>query len=344
MKFEHDDGRLLVCVELPTAVLQRAGGADRVVSWPDLDVGPQHASTRVFGSSTGVWVVYQPQESLMAATPSPGAAVHLGWDGTLLEVEDLGNRRPVGATREGLLLITAALPDPEETDAWFEDPDAVFVTVDGALRPVISDRRISGAYEDDTGSHHLLYAGPPVTTPEYGGISYSYPLIRGDLATGDTHQPLRLHARSDSAEETSAPAALENAYALNFVDRTDLSEVPWTMIDLSDHDARTATQAVVEEFRHLDAYWHADDGTTMPLAAGLAEARVDVIGEWPGTRVEVSFTHPHYPDGRMRRVLPVFDAAGRINSYLYASVHLMEDLDTRDLPDPAKARDLILSI
>lgn len=343
MQFGREDRYLLVCTESPTAIMRRSGDVDRVVSWPDLNIGQQHVSTRLFASSLGVWVVYRPEESLTPATPPRGGAVHLGWDGTLLQVEDIGNRRPAGATSEGLLLITAALPDPADVAAWYEDPDAVYLTVDGARRSVISDRRVVGAHEDETGMHHLLFAGPPVTTSEHGGTSYSYPLVEGDLTTGDDVRPLRLHARSEKAE-SSALAAFEAAGAPRPIAAPVLAMIPWTVISLSDHDARLATQAVVDEFLDPDAYWHADDGTTTPLATGLAEARVDVFGQWPDTRVEVSFTHPHYQDGRMRRVLAVFDDAGRINSHVYASIHLMEDLDTRALPDPATAQDGILTI
>ncbi|MGP6206341.1 hypothetical protein [Microbacterium sp. F2] len=56
----------------------------------------------------------------------------------------------------------------------------------------------------------------------------------------------------------------------------------------------------------------------------------------------MKFTHPTYPEGRMRRTLRVFDDAGRAVRALYAAIHLMEDLDTRHLPDPERARDGIL--
>lgn len=62
------------------------------------------------------------------------------------------------------------------------------------------------------------------------------------------------------------------------------------------------------------------------------------------TRVEVSFTHPHHPYGRLRRTLPVFDGAGRAIPALYAAIHLMEDLDTNALPSTGEARDGVLDI
>ncbi len=86
------------------------------------------------------------------------------------------------------------------------------------------------------------------------------------------------------------------------------------------------------------------DGGDRPLSQGLAEPRVEVRGEWPGTRVEVSFRHPFFPAGRLRRTLRVFDAAGRFSPPLYASVHLMEDLATSRLPPIEAAVDGILDI
>jgi hypothetical protein len=82
-------------------------------------------------------------------------------------------------------------------------------------------------------------------------------------------------------------------------------------------------------------------GSTGP---GLRDAETTVVGEWPSTRVAVSFRHPHYPQGRLRRSIRVFDDAGRVSPALYASVHLMEDLATRHLPPTSAAKDGILEV
>lgn len=88
----------------------------------------------------------------------------------------------------------------------------------------------------------------------------------------------------------------------------------------------------------LDRYWTGPSEDPAPLVSGLSEPRVEVRGEWPATRVEVSFRHPHFTNGRMRRVVRVFDAAGRFTPPLYASVHLMEDLATGRLPSTGRGR------
>ena len=85
----------------------------------------------------------------------------------------------------------------------------------------------------------------------------------------------------------------------------------WDTVPLSPADQAAAIESVKRELDSLDNYWRAQDGRTSPLSRGLADPRVEPIEEWPQTRVEVSFTHPSYPEGRLRRTLRVFDDAGR---------------------------------
>lgn len=58
----------------------------------------------------------------------------------------------------------------------------------------------------------------------------------------------------------------------------------------------------------------------------------------------MTFRHPHWPEGRLRRSIRVFDDAGRLTTNPYAGIHLMEDLDTRHLPPTSEARDGYLDI
>ena len=96
------------------------------------------------------------------------------------------------------------------------------------------------------------------------------------------------------------------------------------------------------DFATLAPYGRDPAGDAHHLPRGLADPRVETIGGWPTPRVVVSFTHPIYPTGRLRRTLRVFDAAGRAIPALYASIHLMEDLDTKLPPDARAARAGIL--
>ena len=125
---------------------------------------------------------------------------------------------------------------------------------------------------------------------------------------------------------------------------SDGPDIPWKMVSLSEDDKDAAVRAVLHDFEHLANHWHAADGRTGSLSRSLGDPLVEAVEEWPTTRVEVSFTHPHYPEGRLRRSLRVFDDAGRIQPAMYAAIHLMEDLDTAALPDTSSARNRILEI
>jgi hypothetical protein len=76
----------------------------------------------------------------------------------------------------------------------------------------------------------------------------------------------------------------------------------------------------------------------------MRDAEVHLEGTWPDTRVVVTFRHPHWPDGRLRRSVRVFDDAGRITSNPFADIGLMEDLDTGHLPPADRARDGFLDV
>ena len=74
----------------------------------------------------------------------------------------------------------------------------------------------------------------------------------------------------------------------------------------------------------------------------MSGSSVTVVGDWPRTRVVVAFRHASRPGLLLRRTLPVFDAAGRIATAEYASIHLMEDVETGQLPPASAARDGVL--
>ncbi len=83
----------------------------------------------------------------------------------------------------------------------------------------------------------------------------------------------------------------------------------------------------------LDAYWTDEHGHVHPLTEGLSDARVDVVGAWPGTTLHVTFRWARRPGVRLRRVVALFDDLGRPEEPTYADIHMMEDLDTGRVPD-----------
>jgi len=86
-------------------------------------------------------------------------------------------------------------------------------------------------------------------------------------------------------------------------------------------------------------------GVSWPdLDVGSRAMSTTVLAAPTGAWVDVSFTHPYFPGGRLRRSIRVFDDAGRVRPSMYNSIHLMEDLETRALPDPADAHNGVLDI
>lgn len=82
----------------------------------------------------------------------------------------------------------------------------------------------------------------------------------------------------------------------------------------------------------------------VPDLSGIADAHSRLIGQWPETRMEWTFTHPSRPGLVLRRRLALFDGLGRLAEPEYCDVHLMEDLDTGALPPADRARGGILEI
>ncbi|GAA2779632.1 hypothetical protein [Saccharopolyspora taberi] len=77
---------------------------------------------------------------------------------------------------------------------------------------------------------------------------------------------------------------------------------------------------------------------------GVADARSEIDGRWPDLGVRLTFRHPYFPGGWLSRRWRVFDEIGRPVSHEYASVHLMEDLDTHHLPPVDAAEGGVLEI
>lgn len=58
-----------------------------------------------------------------------------------------------------------------------------------------------------------------------------------------------------------------------------------------------------------------------------------MVGSWPDTELHVTFDYAPRPGRRLRRTVPLFDELGRQVAPEYATIHLMEALDTKDIPD-----------
>ena len=326
-----DGWRVLISADAPMAVVHREGSEARVVSWPDLDIGPISPSVLLLGATTGAWAFYHPAESDTDELPAgQSAAVHVAPDATVTRFRGLmGEQHPIGASRDGLWLTSAQLPDPRDDAAWRADTHMLVLDPHGMRRDIIVDRRVGFVSEEHTTRHLLVYSGAPHTVREHRGESYDYRFRVLELPEGDLPDVLRVDDLSvASLDETEFLTRVQDVAPRPASPTPEIARVDWARIDLAQAQIDDAVGVVLREFENLASYWHAPDGTTSPLSRGLGSPQVIARGEWPDTVVEVTFTHARYPDRRLRRTIRVFDDAGRIAPAPYAAIHLMEDLDT----------------
>jgi hypothetical protein len=195
---------------------------------------------------------------------------------------------------------------------------------------------------------------PPVAVPEDGGVSFEYRISEITLPVDDPlprrlrfldHHPDGIGPAVEprrcwwSAHDHGLPPAPART-----IDLPDRPDTRWRPADLSEQRIREATTAASHWFGDPNAFWHGEDGSVGPLASGLHDAEVHVEEEWPRTRVVVTFRHPHWAAGRLRRSVRVFDDAGRLAAHPFVDIHLMEDLDTGHLPPVDRATNGYLDI
>jgi len=341
-----DDVAILVDLADPVAILRRPAAADLVVSWPDLDVGLRATSATVLRAPTGVWALYRPVEAEHPDTP-PGssAAVHIAPDGTLTRFTGIDAVRAIGTTRHGLWISRSPSAAPQDAAAWSADEELVVLSADGTRRSVVVTHQAAFAVDDGELAALIVYASAPQPVAMVGGgTRYSRDIIEIALPAGDL--PPKVDAERDGlpCDDSRLREILPAIASREVVDESADPGVRWNLVSISDADRQVAIAAVHHEFAHLMDYRHSQHGSTGPLSRGMSDAKTVIAGEWPDTRVEVSFRHPHYPQGRLQRTLRVFDDAGRVLPALYASVHLMEDLATTALPPTTSATDGILQI
>lgn len=351
--------------ERPVALVRREAFPDLFLTWPELDVGLFAPHVSVHSASDALWVVYasdddggEDQYPALRAS-SQVLAVRVGTDGSLGHVRAEGVS-VVGATRAGLW--TSDSMGEEIDDGYRGDdlprdwaaPTRLHIHLPGRpTRTLEVDRHVNAVQEGDRGHVLFVNPSPPVAHRDGVGINYEYRCAALTLGAVD-QWPARVRFRDYVAEGWGTPVAPErlgwyyNPWATGHDPaRIDLSAVAgtrWKRVTLTDAQKTQAVSALADQFATADSYWRAADGTISPLAEGVHETRVGVLGEWPQTVVQVTCRHPYFPAGRIRRSMRVFDDAGRIKFDRYAGLEFMEDLDTNALPDIREARDGILEV
>ncbi|WP_434995108.1 hypothetical protein [Arthrobacter sp. Ld5] len=345
------DSLIRVSLFEPVAVIRRRGAPDRVVTWADLPIGRINPTIQVTAASGGAWVLYTPatadevMERDGTSSRVGSTAIHISPSGDVVRFLDLMNVHLLGSTRHGLWLWSGHW-DVNTTADWLRVRELLVLDAGGATNPTSIDRMPLMAFDDGSSPHLVVYASAPEELLDaYGGTEHTYRCLQIDLPAGDLPAALRIGAQpSTPIEATSIPGWSEDAAPATYPLAAGDPRARWDLVDLPAEQREAAVDAVCAEFADLDAYWRTPAGNTSPLADGVTDTRVDIIGRWPETRVEVSFAHPHFPQGRLRRTYRVFDDAGRVRSVHYAAIHLMEDLDTGALPPVGNPRNAVLDI
>lgn len=342
--------RSLIRVSLtePIAVIQRSGESDQMISWPDLPIGLVSPHVTVKSAPDGAWVLYAPMGQDAGQLPQNGAtALYISPEGHLTPFVDLSHVSPLGATGHGLWLSVGSWDANVDVEQdWLVNRTLLILSADRGTHRLIIDRMPAAAFEDDRAAHLVVYTSAPEALRDvYGGASYTYRFSKIDLPAGDLPSMLRISkCQPVPVQEDHVPGRARDEEPKTYPNTTGDPRTSWTLVNLPPDQKKAAIELMCAEFAHLDAYWTAPSGVKTPLSDDLSGTRIDVVDDWPNTRVEVSFAHPHYPEGRLRRTFRVFDDAGRIRPMEYAAIHLMEDLDTRDLPPATNAHNNILDI
>ncbi|WP_208739934.1 hypothetical protein [Arthrobacter agilis] len=347
------DSLIRVSISEPVAVIRNLKHPDRVITWADLPVGLINPHMRVAAASTGVWVLYTPatademREDEGTASQVISTAIHISQAGDVTWFMDLMNVHLIGTTRHGAWLWSGRSDvNVDDQAQWLKARELLLLDAGGRTHRTSIDRIPLLAFEAGSSPYLVVYASAPEALHDrYGGTGYTYRYQQIEVPTGGLPAVLRANELpSTPIEEIDIPGWSEgDAPQINPVVAGD-PHVSWDRVNLPEEQKKAAVEALCAEFDRLESYWRTPGGEMVPLTDGVADARVDVVGDWPQTQVEVSFIHPHYRQGRLRRTYRVFDDAGRIKSWQYASIHLMEDLDTGVLPPHKVALNTILDI
>lgn len=351
--------------ELPVCVLRRPHEPDLCLSWPELDTGIHSPTMDLHPTDTALWVVYRSNDEggderyPALSSKNVISAVRIGIDGTLgivrTEAEDF-----LGVTNLGLWTVVSAPVEVEESyrggklpAGWSHLSTLSLHAPNRTRRSFVTDRYAYLIYEVDT--HHFLVVSPSpaVATPEgYDGFSFDYRtavLPLGPLTVWPSSIVFRhivrsgwgrkftdeIHEFSDSDPEPTEEQRFDVPASVQTV---------WTPVQLSEAQKSQAISAMSSQFKNAATYWTTETGQSSPLSQDMSQIRMEIKGTWPLVTICVSFCHPYFAGGRMQRSIEVFDAAGRIRFNQYADIHLMEDLDTLNLPDKSAAHDGILEI
>ncbi|MFL4472974.1 hypothetical protein ACIPVK_03130 [Paeniglutamicibacter sp. MACA_103] len=356
------DAVIFVDQTRPVAVVRGPGLPDHPVSWPELDIGIISPEISLLSAPDAAWVVYAGCADEIGPTAlgphgiQDITAVRIGADGSVGHV-GANRSRVLGATRHGLwtapfevLPIDESYSGGELPEGWAA-PMALEVHMPTqATRRVEFDRQVESVGDEEAGTSFLVQPSPPVAHRDSDGFCFEYRRATLVLPVG-AELPARVRFRDfvpqgwgELVEDRWEDEPSASSADPEDIDLDGIPGTRWNRAAPTAAQELAAVHGITGQFANMEAYWRDANGESFPIADGVSDARVDVEGQWPQTRVRISFRHPYYPGGRLRRSIRVFDEAGRIMIHEYAGIHLMEDLDTNDLPDIGEEHGSVLEI
>ena len=356
----------LVDEEKPVALVQRPGKRDVFHTWPGLEMGILSPDVGLLEGPDALWVCYSwgndgEHDDFQALNQaSRTAVVRLGIDGSMgvLTIDDASI---VGSTSHGIWTSSRANEELDddyrggELPAEWSTSTTLKVHAPGIeARSLQTDRYVIAVREEPSGLVIFVNPSPPLVLPDhYGGRKYDYRCTALELGqVSELPQEIRFR---DFIPNGWGPGASAKRLGLEYdpwgtptedaiVDLSNIEDTAWKKAVLTQEQIDGAVEAIARQFRDADHYWNTENGTTVPLTNGVSQTDVNVVGSWPESTVILTFNYRDCPGVRLRRRLRVFDDAGRVLLNPYASIHLMEDLDTKDLPELSEARGGFLDI
>lgn len=334
------DGELIWAVDAfqpVAALLDAATGALRdVVSWRSFPPPPLGETWRVTCSGSDLWV-------------QPGARGPVGRIGPsgLLAAGYSAARSMVAVSSHGAWCVTdefvqQLVTSPDYVPRRLPHDQVIVVGPDGSTSRVGVDRPVRDVHVTVDGVFLEVEDGPH-SLRHLGADTWEVLWRRAFLRVPEGVLPPYL--RSALIEAKTLPRRLPSQ-------RLDQASVP--PVDISAHcwplgpapvDADSYARSQRDRFSDLDHAWHdVETGDSGPLADGTSNWICDLDGSWPHTRLVITFSHRDYPGVRLRRSVPLFDEIGRIDPPEFADIHLMEDLDTGNLPPASAAVDGLLDV
>lgn len=264
------------------------------------------------------------------------------WDGGHARVVAAQLRWYVGwPTGEDSLPV----PEPGEvrfvTMAAYDDADELFDAPLAAPQDLTVDRRVEArqlrvtAYDLSGRQVHDLDLGQ-------GSVNCVEPLAEGIALA--VHRPGPASGRP-LVEVVRIDAATGRITVLLRGGSLDIATAGWPVGERP----ANAEKYVQEQLRRCAGfadYWQDSrhEGRSRPLARGMAEVDAQVVGQWPDAELRVTFRLAGLPGLLLRRRWPLFDEFGRVEDLEYFDIHLMEDVETWQLPPATLAVDGVLDI